>query len=103
MGNKILNELHAEGVYIPWIEGESYYFQQNSVKMIPSILKIPPVNVPQIGSALVAVAGLMGATEGSLSDVAHIAHYGGSLVATNHPLTNASLESVITHGTLPII
>lgn len=103
MGNKILNELHAEGVYIPWIEGDSYYFQQNGVQMIPSLLKIPPVNVTQIGSALVAVAGLMEATGGSLPDVAHIAHYAGSLVAANHPLTNTSLESVITHGTLPTI
>lgn len=82
IGKKILNSVHAKGVFIPWVEGDSYYFQSDSVLRIPSLLKHRVRSHWGISSAILALLGLMSATDASLEETVKIAQIAGSLAAT---------------------
>jgi len=104
MGTKIINEVHSQGVFIPWIEGDSYYFQRDDVKILPSLLKHRPNSFSQIGSATMALCALMATTSAPLFDCIQVAHYAGSFAAlqkNQHLFTFKDFKQVIETGKVP--
>jgi rfaE bifunctional protein kinase chain/domain len=101
MGSKIINEVHSQGVFIPWIEGDSYYFQKDEVKILPTLLKHKANSFSGIGSATAALLGLMATTSAPLFDCIQMAHMAGSFAAlqiNKHIFTFKDFKQVIQTG-----
>jgi D-beta-D-heptose 7-phosphate kinase/D-beta-D-heptose 1-phosphate adenosyltransferase len=104
MGTKIQNQVNAKGVYIPWIEGDSYIFQPNEIEKIPSLLKFPGKYIGNIGPTIHAILALMLALQKSPLDAIKMAHFAASIAAmTKIPedIKN-QIDFVIKNGTLPV-
>ncbi len=83
MGTKLLNEVHCSGVFIPWVEEDSYYFIKNEVKVISTLLKHRAETYMGIGSAMIAFLTLMSSSNASLENCIKVAHLIGSLMTFN--------------------
>ena len=98
MGNKLLNELHSEGIFIPWIEEDSYLFVNDNVTIYPSLLKTHEKKYSNVGSATSAILALMTACNEPIEKSIEVAHYAGSLAAThenNYFFNQETLKEVI--------
>jgi D-beta-D-heptose 7-phosphate kinase / D-beta-D-heptose 1-phosphate adenosyltransferase len=101
IGTKILNELNSQGVFIPWIDGDSYLFQDEDVQIYPSLLKHPARSYSNVGSTTMAIICLLVTVNVPLSFIMDCANYAGCLAATkekNSYITLKELEKVIKSG-----
>ncbi|MHA1819298.1 MAG: hypothetical protein ACTSU2_07910 [Promethearchaeota archaeon] len=81
-GNKLIKETNANVVFLPQIESDSYYFEKDSVKIIPTLLGQKPQSYSLIGSAAITLIALMKASGSSNWDAARIGHLGGTIAAS---------------------
>ncbi len=99
IGKKILHELSSKSVFIPWIEGDSYYFQDEKVSKIPSLFNHPAKHTSNIGSATLAAISLMLASEFSLEKSALMGHFSGSIAALRNCVDKKDFLEVLDNGT----
>ena len=101
IGTKILNENHAGGVFIPWIEDDSYFFYEHNVNILQSMIQLRPKSYWGIGSSIMATMSLMSTTQAEIDEIIQVAHYAGSIMATknqNDYLILEDLKRVIETG-----
>lgn len=81
VGTKILNITRCNGLYVPWIEGDSYYFEKNHVNVFPTLIHETPRHFMNVSSASIAAMSLMVANSAPGELSAKLAHLAGSLAA----------------------
>jgi len=81
MGLKLLNEIRSSVVFIPWVEGDSYYYENNNFHKVASLMKYRAISYWGVGSASMSALALMCAIRAPKIDAIHLAHYAGSLAA----------------------
>jgi rfaE bifunctional protein kinase chain/domain len=104
IGNEILNKINANGVFIPWVEENSYLFEKDDVTIFPSLLQHKAETYWGIGNATIALSSLMGTTNASMKERIQIAHYAGSLAAIKKiedPFRLSELKEVTKNGKIP--
>ena len=94
MGTKLLNELRSGGIFIPWVEGDSYFFQGDEVLIHPTLLQFKAQYYSNIGSATLAAISLMISLQAPLSTAIEVAHYAGALSSTQPRGDVFSLEEL---------
>ncbi|HME56284.1 MAG TPA: hypothetical protein VKM55_29055 [Candidatus Lokiarchaeia archaeon] len=81
VGTKILNTTRCNGLYVPWIEGDSYYFEKNHVNVFPTMVNEASRHFMNVSSASIAAMSLMAASSAPGELSAKVAHLAGSLAA----------------------
>lgn len=81
IGTKILNELRSAGVFIYYVEQDSYLFHQDIVKRFPSLLNYRAKSYTNIGSAITTLLSLMSAANAPIEQAVELAFYAGTLAA----------------------
>ena len=94
IGNKLQMELRTEGIFIPWMETESYFFYDNQVITFPCILPKQEKKFTNVGATIATFLALLTAAEVPLSDTVKIAHLAGSITASKNQDEIISLEEL---------
>ena len=101
MGTKLVNELKCGGVFIPWIEEDSFFFQSDEVIIYPTLLKHPSKNIKRGVCAASALLTLMSAVNAPMKDTITTAYFAASLYGAKTPsemFTSKELLGAIANG-----